>query len=208
MVCEVVTFEIKPGEAWGKARDMAMKSFKFERDTLGQRTHIMVSRTGKTNRIIAIHFHESMAAHEEYTEKLFSNPEYTEIVKGLDFNAFVVQGTSAIDYYNASASFSVNGFGLRIISTEMLFTRRTVIDSLFGRLVNLFRGHQNSRSSLDGSTGVNRQRKGCGGRIVWKIRNAKNIILTKGIIETFHSSSHPLDYRLNCRSSTRATLFE
>ncbi len=42
------------------------------------------------------------------------------------------------------------------INGELLLARRAVIDSLFGRFVNLFGGHQDSRPSLDRSTGVDR----------------------------------------------------
>ena len=99
MICEVWSYEVVPGKAWKEVVEIGKKMFKFERETLGQNTYFMQSRTGKANRIIVMGFFESMAARDEYAEKLFANPEYKKITKDLDFADCVVQGTMACDYY-------------------------------------------------------------------------------------------------------------
>jgi quinol monooxygenase YgiN len=100
MVCVVYSWEVVPGKAWNETAEILKKMHQYSKETFGQESLFMVSRTGKHNRAVISEVYESMGAHEEYMKKVEADAGFKEVMKGMDFPSFLVQGSFATEYYD------------------------------------------------------------------------------------------------------------
>ena len=104
MVCVVYSQEVLPGEKRDKFVEGSKKLFKYDKETFGQDAVLMVSKTGKANRVVSFWIFESVDAHDKHMKELWADAGYNELFKeimqGQEVEDLIVPGSATTEYYD------------------------------------------------------------------------------------------------------------